>query len=95
VAETVLKNDGVMLLTADHGNCETMIDEHGGPHTAHTTNLVPLILVSSRPELQLDKSRQYSLSDIATTILDIMGIPKPSEMTSPSILKIEQPAALQ
>jgi 2,3-bisphosphoglycerate-independent phosphoglycerate mutase len=94
VAETVLKMDGVMLLTADHGNCENMLDENGGPHTAHTTNLVPLILVSNRPQLQLDKSRQYSLSDIATTILDIMGIPKPLEMTSPSILRIEQPAAL-
>ncbi len=90
VSETILKHDGVMLLTADHGNCETMIDEHGGPHTAHTTNLVPLILVSNRPELQLDNSQQYSLSDIATTLLDLLGLPKPVEMTSPSILKIEQ-----
>lgn len=94
VAETVLKIDGVMMLTADHGNCETMIDEHGGPHTAHTTNLVPFILISNRPELNLDRSRQYSLSDVATTILDVMGVPKPLEMTSPSMLKVEKPAAL-
>jgi len=94
VSEAVLRNDGVMILTADHGNCETMIDENGGPHTSHTTNLVPCILVSNRQELQLDRSRHYSLSDIATTILDIMGLPKPPEMTSPSMLKVEQPAGL-
>ena len=94
VSETVLKNNGVLLLTADHGNCETMVDENGGPHTSHTTNLVPLILISNRPELKLDQSRRFSLSDIATTILDIMGIPKPPEMTSPSVLKIEQPAGI-
>jgi 2,3-bisphosphoglycerate-independent phosphoglycerate mutase len=94
VAATILKQDGVLLLTADHGNCETMIDENGGPHTSHTTNLVPLILVSNRPELQLDRSRNYSLSDISTTILDLLGIPKPVEMTSPSLLKIVQRVAL-
>lgn len=89
VAEAVLKVDGVLLLTADHGNCETMIDENGGPHTAHTTNLVPLILISNRPELTLDTSRQYSLSDLSPTILDLFGLPKPPEMTAPSVLKVE------
>ncbi len=93
VAETVLKNDGVLLITADHGNCETMIDENGGPHTAHTTNLVPLILISNRPELNLDRSRQYSLSDIAPTLLDLLGVAKPPEMTSPSILKVDASVA--
>ncbi len=90
VAETILKIDGVLLLTADHGNCEKMIDEDGGPHTAHTTNLVPLILVSNHPELKLDNSRTYSLSDIAPTLLDLLKLSKPKEMTSPSILKVEK-----
>jgi 2,3-bisphosphoglycerate-independent phosphoglycerate mutase len=90
VTEAVLSVDGVLLITADHGNCETMVDENGGPHTAHTTNLVPLILISNRPELNLDRSRQFSLSDMAPTILDLFGIPKPPEMTSPSVLKIAQ-----
>lgn len=96
VAEASLKNDGVLLITADHGNCEVMIDENGGPHTAHTTNLVPLILVSNRPELNLLRDRQYSLSDISPTILDLLNVPKPPEMTAPSILKVESvvPASL-
>lgn len=88
VSEAALRNDGVLLITADHGNCEVMLDEHGGPHTAHTTNLVPLILVSNRPELNLARDRQYSLSDISPTILDLLGIAKPPEMTAPSILKV-------
>lgn len=86
IVNTILPMDGVLLITADHGNCETMLDEHGGPHTAHTTNLVPLILVSNRSDLKLDASRRYSLADISPTILDILNIPKPPEMTSPSIL---------
>lgn len=93
VAEASLKNDGVLLITADHGNCEVMIDEHGGPHTAHTTNLVPLILVSNRPELNLKRDKQYSLSDISPTILDLLNVPKPPEMTAPSILKVEAAVA--
>jgi 2,3-bisphosphoglycerate-independent phosphoglycerate mutase len=94
VAEAVLQVDGVLLVTADHGNCETMIDEFGGPHTAHTLNQVPLILISNRPELQLDRSRQYNLSDVAATILEILGLPKPPQMTAPSALKIVQKASV-
>ncbi len=93
VAEAVLKQDGVLLLTADHGNCEMMMDENGGPHTAHTTNLVPLILISNRPELDLDRSRQFSLSDISPTILSLLNIPQPPEMTAPSILKVHATSA--
>ncbi|WP_373532252.1 2,3-bisphosphoglycerate-independent phosphoglycerate mutase [Vampirovibrio sp.] len=93
VVQAALRNDGVLLITADHGNCEVMVDENGGPHTAHTTNLVPFILVSNRPELDLDRSRQYSLSDMSPTILSLFGIPKPPEMTSPSLLKINAAAA--
>jgi 2,3-bisphosphoglycerate-independent phosphoglycerate mutase len=91
VAETILEIDGVMLLTADHGNCESMLDEHGGPHTAHTTNRVPLILISNRAELDLDRSRCFSLSDISPTILDLLGMPKPEAMTSPSVLTVKTP----
>lgn len=87
VVETILQTDGVLMITADHGNCETMLDAQGGPHTAHTTNLVPLILVSNRPELTLDGEGTHSLSCIAPTILDLFGIPKPVLMTSNSLLR--------
>ena len=87
IVDAILKADGILMLTADHGNCETMIDEHGGPHTAHTTNQVPFILISKVPQLRLDTSRRYSLSDVSTTILDVLEIPAPPEMTSPSMLQ--------
>jgi 2,3-bisphosphoglycerate-independent phosphoglycerate mutase len=90
VVEEILAVDGVMLLTSDHGNCEMMLDEHGGPHTAHTTNLVPLVLISNPSEtiaaLGLKKDAQYSLSSIAPTVLDLLNIPQPALMTSPSVL---------
>src|SRR5437764_11632366 len=70
-----------LIVTADHGNAEMMIDpETGGPHTAHTTNPVPLIMMS-------ENSAQYSLradgalQDISPTILGMLGIPQPKEMT--------------
>jgi 2,3-bisphosphoglycerate-independent phosphoglycerate mutase len=88
IVETILPENGVLLITADHGNCETMIDEHGGPHTAHTTNLVPLILISNRSELQLDGSEIRGLSVISPTVLELFDIPKPLEMSSPSVLKV-------
>lgn len=92
VTETVLSVDGTMLLTADHGNCEVMQDEHGGPHTAHTTNLVPLVLVSKQVGLNLDKTPgvQHSLSEIAPTVLDLFNIEQPPEMTSRSLLVREK-----
>lgn len=77
---------GTLLLTADHGNIEMMIDEDGGPHTAHTTNDTPFVLVSPDPALALDRSGRYGLSNIAPTILELMGLPIPPEMTSPSML---------
>lgn len=94
IVETILPKNGVLLITADHGNCETMIDADGGPHTAHTTNLVPLILVSNRPELSLRQTDVVpSLSSIAPTLLDLLGLPIPPEMTSPSLLvRAGQPA---
>ena len=75
---------GAMIVTADHGNCEVMVDpETGGPHTAHTTNPVPVILVGGPQGVSL---RQGRLSDLAPTILDLMGLPVPPEMTGHSLI---------
>ena len=70
----------VAIVTADHGNCETMIDPvTGGPHTAHTTNPVPCILVD--PSYRGSLIDDGSLRDLAPTILNYLGIPLPAEMT--------------
>ncbi|MEM9247903.1 MAG: 2,3-bisphosphoglycerate-independent phosphoglycerate mutase [Pseudomonadota bacterium] len=74
---------GAALITADHGNCEVMIAEDGGPHTAHTTNLVPVILVGGPEGAQLRDGR---LADLAPTLLALMGLPKPPEMTGESLI---------
>jgi 2,3-bisphosphoglycerate-independent phosphoglycerate mutase len=71
---------GAWIITADHGNAETMIDPvTGGPHTYHTTNPVPFILVTEDGRLQL--SPNGSLRDIAPTLLGVLGLPSPAEMT--------------
>ncbi len=76
---------GAMLVTADHGNCEVMVDpETGGPHTAHTTNPVPLILVGGPDGATLDAGR---LADLAPTLLALMGLEQPPEMTGHSLLR--------
>ena len=76
---------GAMIVTADHGNCETMIDPvTGGPHTAHTTNPVPVILVGGPAGAQLRDGGR--LADLAPTILQLMGLPKPDEMTGESLI---------
>ncbi len=79
------KAGGAMIVTADHGNCETMIDpETGGPHTAHTTNPVPVILVGGAENARLVDGR---LSDLAPTLLDLMNLPLPDEMTGKSLVR--------
>jgi 2,3-bisphosphoglycerate-independent phosphoglycerate mutase len=84
IVERVTGMGGVAMITADHGNSEKMIDERGGAHTAHTLNPVPFILVDdSRRDADL---RPGVLADIAPTILDIMGIEKPPQMTGTSLL---------
>ena len=82
IIDAALKQDYSILVIADHGNCETMINPDGSPHTAHTTNPVPMILV----ENQKRKINAGVLGDIAPTILDIMGIKKPEAMTQNSLL---------
>ena len=69
-----------LLVTADHGNCEMMIDpETGGPHTAHTTNPVPFVVVDPDGEHKLRKGG--ALCDVGPTILSMLGIEQPAEMT--------------
>lgn len=82
IITTALQKEYTTLVIADHGNCETMINPDGSPNTAHTTNPVPLILVDK----ELKKIRNGVLGDIAPTILDLMGIEKPVEMTQKSLL---------
>ncbi len=75
---------GAMIVTADHGNCETMIaPETGGPHTAHTTNPVPVILLGGPARARLRDGR---LADLAPTLLQLMGLPQPPEMTGQSLI---------
>ena len=74
-----------MLLTADHGNCELMIDpETGGPHTAHTLNPVPVALFGGPKGARLRDGGK--LGDLAPTLLSLMGLPKPAEMTGETLL---------
>ncbi|MBZ4689797.1 MAG: phosphoglycerate mutase [Cereibacter sp.] len=78
------KAGGAMIVTADHGNCETMVDPvTGEPHTAHTTNLVPVILVGGPEGAKLRDGR---LADLAPTLLQLMQLPQPSEMTGVSLI---------
>ncbi len=84
ISEAIAKAGGAMLVTADHGNCEQMKDpETGGPHTAHTTNPVPLVLLGGRNRGLVAEGR---LADLAPTLLELMELPKPKEMNGASLL---------
>jgi 2,3-bisphosphoglycerate-independent phosphoglycerate mutase len=83
LVEAVLAKGGAALVLADHGNAETMLDEAGRPHTAHTTNPVPLILVGAG---QVRLRGGGVLGDVAPTILELLGLPVPEEMTGRSLL---------
>ena len=85
IVKIIEEKQGTLLITADHGNAEQMIDQKTGePHTAHTTNPVPAILVTPNKNFKLKENGK--LADLAPTILDIMGIEKPEEMTGESLL---------
>ena len=83
--EAVKEKDGVMFICADHGNAEVLVDENTGePYTAHTTNPVPFILVNYDNEYTLKENGK--LCDIVPTLIDIIGMEKPAEMTGQSLL---------
>ena len=89
VADAVLARGGGLLVLADHGNAEVMIDpETGGPHTAHTTNLVPCILLSpdDSPLRHVTLREGGKLADVAPTIIDVLGLRKPDVMTGESLI---------
>jgi 2,3-bisphosphoglycerate-independent phosphoglycerate mutase len=87
IADAIQKSGGALLVTADHGNCEMMRDpQTGGPHTAHTTNPVPIMLLGARNRALVAEGR---LADIAPTLLELMELPKPKEMTGTSLLRAD------
>jgi 2,3-bisphosphoglycerate-independent phosphoglycerate mutase len=84
VTEAALKSNYSIIIIADHGNADMMINEDGSPNTAHTTNLVPCILVDSDYK---GKLKDGKLGDLAPTILTLMGIPIPPQMTGNVLLE--------
>ncbi len=84
VVEGILDAGGKMLITADHGNCEQMMGDNGQPHTAHTSNLVPFILVDQ--DHKGKKVKDGILADLAPTVLDLLGLKQPEAMTGTSLL---------
>jgi 2,3-bisphosphoglycerate-independent phosphoglycerate mutase len=85
IADAIERAGGALVVTADHGNSEMMRDpETGGPHTAHTTNPVPMFLLGAQNRALVTEGR---LADIAPTLLELMDLPKPAEMTGRSLLR--------
>jgi 2,3-bisphosphoglycerate-independent phosphoglycerate mutase len=85
IIKKIKNTNAEILIIADHGNCEKMINTvTGEPHTAHTLNLVPVFLVGNRKNIKLKDGR---LADIAPTVIDLMNLPKPKEMTGKSLIE--------
>jgi 2,3-bisphosphoglycerate-independent phosphoglycerate mutase len=85
VLEALEAAGGAMILTADHGNCEVMVDpDTGAPHTAHTLNPVPVILIGGPEGAGMGSGR---LADLAPSLLDLMELPQPSEMSGRSLIE--------
>jgi 2,3-bisphosphoglycerate-independent phosphoglycerate mutase len=92
IVAAMKQQGGALIVSADHGNCEMMKDpETGGPHTSHTTNPVPVVVMSAFHSAL----RDGSLADLAPTVLDLMGIPIPREMTGHSILHTDAARAAE
>jgi 2,3-bisphosphoglycerate-independent phosphoglycerate mutase len=84
VVEAIEKGQGSLIVTADHGNCEVMVDpQTGGAHTAHTLNPVPVILVGGPQGATLNDG---CLADLAPSLLELMDLPKPPEMTGKTLI---------
>jgi len=84
IMEAVKKSGGWLIITADHGNIEQMLDENNQPITSHSTNPVPVYVFGPRPvELH---GKGGALCDLAPTLLKLMGIPQPAEMTGRSLV---------
>ncbi len=88
VVRAVLEKEGTVLITADHGNADEMLDEKGCICTSHSTNPVPFILI--RRDTSGLSLRSGSLEDISPTILDLLNLPKPEEMTGSTLLKMNR-----
>jgi 2,3-bisphosphoglycerate-independent phosphoglycerate mutase len=84
VVNTALENGYSIIVIADHGNSDMMINEDGTPNTAHTTNLVPFILVDDQEAIPVKNGK---LGDLAPTILHLMGVEIPAEMTGEILVK--------
>jgi 2,3-bisphosphoglycerate-independent phosphoglycerate mutase len=85
LAEAVLAKEGSLVITADHGNCELMVDPKSGePHTAHTTNPVPIFWIAENAIGR--RLHDGGLADLAPTVLDLMRLPQPEEMTGRSLI---------
>ena len=84
VVAAVHESDGVCVVTADHGNADHMLEPDGSPNTAHSMNPVPLIVTSRARRLQPEPG---ILADVAPTVLELIGIPKPPAMTGHSLLE--------
>jgi 2,3-bisphosphoglycerate-independent phosphoglycerate mutase len=83
VLEVVRENGGVCIVTADHGNADHMLEPDGSPNTAHSLNSVPLIVTAPGLELRV---KDGILADVAPTVLDLLGIPQPAQMTGTSLI---------
>jgi len=85
IKENIVDNDTIWIITADHGNCENMIDPDGTPNKMHSTNRVPFIVVDKNYDI--DSNYVGKLADIAPTILKIMDLEIPKEMTGNILIK--------
>jgi 2,3-bisphosphoglycerate-independent phosphoglycerate mutase len=85
IVDALGRSGGALIVTADHGNCETMVDSAGRPHTAHTTNPVPFVYFDTNADTRTLRDGG-SLIDVAPTVLDLLGVEQPEVMTGRSLL---------